>query len=272
VSCDQCLRAGVECVYIGKLSCSRCTNLIKKQCERGGQRLRPKIPRGSKLPEEKTEGKKRVPRQVVVVDSSDSADEKEQEERGVELKTIEKERGEQRAEPKAIEKVSTVPEQSGGSKVELRTALVEKEVGDRFGNLQVPGLGAYYADQTPTDRMTVTKDAIAMVRVLRQCLNYGFDRFLAESGVELNDLQNIPNWRETVRAVDPSERDPTETGVLDREFSSNPSISRGTEGESSKRPRQASRSKPKKKLRINSPIREEEEEEEEEEEGVNTLT
>jgi hypothetical protein len=246
VSCDQCLRAGVECVYIGKLSCGRCTNVIKKQCERGGQRLRPKVPRGSKLPEEKTDGKKRAPRQVLVVDSDDSADEKEQEERGVEPIATEKEQEKRVVEPKATEKASTVPEQSGGSKVELRSALVEKEVGDRFGNLQVPGLGAYYADQTPTDRMTVTKDAIAMVRVLRQCLNYGFDRFLAESGVELNDLQNIPNWREVVRAVDPSEPNPTETGSLNREFSSEPTVSKGTEGGSSKRPRRGSLLKPKK--------------------------
>jgi hypothetical protein len=149
--------------------------------------------------------------------------------------------------------------------------LVEKEVGDRFGNLQVPGLGAYYADQTPTDRMTVTKDTIAMVRVLCQCLNYGFNRFLAESGVELNDLQNIPNWRENIHAVEPSEPNPTATGTLNREFSSEPSISKGTEGELSKRPRRASPSKPKKRLRVKSPIREEKEEEEEEEEEENTL-
>jgi hypothetical protein len=182
VICDRCKARGIHCKYIGKSSCGLCTSQ-KKQCERDGQRLKPKVPRKVHRPVLKS-------KEVFEVSEEEEKEEKEM---------ISK-----MAQSKAA-KVQPVRQAEVARSTNLSN--LQDSVTRGFETMEVKGLEEFYSGQVSGDRSNITKDTVSMARVLQTWMNYGFERFYQEAGVELKDLRNPSTWR--TKVVDNSVDVPT---------------------------------------------------------------
>jgi hypothetical protein len=152
VVCDRCKAQGIHCEYIGKSSCGLCTSQ-KKQCERDGQSLRPKVARKVHRPLPKS-------KEVLKVTEEEEKVEKEMIAKRTRSKAA-------KAQPSRQTEITCLTNLSN----------LQDSVTRRFGTMEVKGLEEFYSGQVPGDRSNITKDTVSMARVLQTCMNYGFEQF-----------------------------------------------------------------------------------------------